>query len=223
MKRVLVLTLGLLALGLAGLRPSTTVAAQGPWTTLFDAKNGLKGWDVVGDANWAVVDGNLQASKGSAAGYLVTPIAYGDFQITLDFWVTPDANSGVFIRCTDPKMISAMNAYEVNIFDMRPDQTYRTGAIVNGLVHHDVRSHEDVGGLALREARGQLRRRAVLDGDHVPGLSLKLLNDGSDPGLERAGTHDREFRRGHSDPRGTQRDEQHPAHDASWSGGPTAF
>jgi len=131
MKRVLVLTLGLLALGLAGLRPSTTVAAQGPWTTLFDAKNGLKGWDVVGDANWAVVDGNLQASQGSAAGYLVTPIAYGDFQITLDFWVTPDANSGVFIRCTDPKMISAMNAYEVNIFDMRPDQTYRTGAIVN--------------------------------------------------------------------------------------------
>ena len=131
MKRVLVLTLGLLALGLAGLRPSTTVAAQGPWTTLFDAKNGLKGWDVVGDANWAVVDGNLQASKGSAAGYLVTPIAYGDFQITLDFWVTPDANSGVFIRCTDPKAISATNAYEVNIFDQRPDPSYGTGAIVN--------------------------------------------------------------------------------------------
>jgi 3-keto-disaccharide hydrolase len=131
MRRLLAVMLALLALGLAGVRSSTTVAAQGPWTTLFDAKNGLKGWNVIGDANWAVVDGNIQASKGSAAGYLVTPMTYGDFEVTLDFWVTPDANSGVFIRCSDPKTISAMNAYEVNIYDMRPDQTYRTGAIVN--------------------------------------------------------------------------------------------
>ena len=28
-------------------------------------------------------------------------------------------------------MITAMNAYEVNIFDKRPDQAYRTGAIVD--------------------------------------------------------------------------------------------
>jgi hypothetical protein len=37
----------------------------------------------------------------------------------------------VFIRCSDPKVISATNAYEVNIFDKRPDPAYRTGAIVN--------------------------------------------------------------------------------------------
>jgi hypothetical protein len=29
------------------------------------------------------------------------------------------------------KTISATNAYEVNIFDKRPDPSYRTGAIVN--------------------------------------------------------------------------------------------
>jgi hypothetical protein len=28
-------------------------------------------------------------------------------------------------------MITAMNAYEVNIFDKRPDQSYRTGGIVD--------------------------------------------------------------------------------------------
>ncbi len=49
----------------------------------------------------------------------------------MDFWVTDDANSGVFIRCEDPKTITAMNAYEVNIFDKRPDQSYRTGGIVD--------------------------------------------------------------------------------------------
>ena len=71
----------------------------------------------------------VQADKGT--GFLVTPVAYGDFQITVDIWVNDEANSGVFIRCSDPKTITAANAYEVNIFDKRPDPAYRTGAIVN--------------------------------------------------------------------------------------------
>jgi len=37
----------------------------------------------------------------------------------------------VFIRCSDPKTISATTAYEVNIYDQRPDPSYGTGAIVN--------------------------------------------------------------------------------------------
>jgi hypothetical protein len=37
----------------------------------------------------------------------------------------------VFIRCQDPKDITATNAYEVNIYDKRPDQSYRTGGIVD--------------------------------------------------------------------------------------------
>ena len=120
-----VLTCTLLA-GDAGL----SAQAGGAWTPLFDGKT-LKGWNTVGDANWEVVDGVVQANKSSAASYLVTPVPYGDFQITLDFWVTDDANSGVFLRCDDPKNISQNTAYEVNIYDTRPDQTYRTGAIVD--------------------------------------------------------------------------------------------
>jgi hypothetical protein len=95
---------------------------------LFDGTS-LKGWNVVGDANWTVSDGAIQADRGT--GFLVTPLAYGNFQITLEFWVSDDANSGVFIRCSDPKTITDMNAYEINIFDRRPDQSYRTGGIVN--------------------------------------------------------------------------------------------
>jgi 3-keto-disaccharide hydrolase len=129
MKRISALTLGLLLLGLGGLPAPYHVAGQaGGFTTLLDGKS-LKGWDIVGDANWEVVDGAVQATRG--LGFLVTPASYGDFQITLEFWVTDDANSGVFIRCGDPKTITAMNAYEVNIFDKRPDQAYRTGAIVD--------------------------------------------------------------------------------------------
>jgi hypothetical protein len=89
----------------------------------------LKAWNVVGDANWTVMNDEVQADKGS--GMLVTPTAYGDFQMSVDIWVNDDANSGVFIRCSDPNKITATNAYEVNIFDKRPDPAYRTGAIVD--------------------------------------------------------------------------------------------
>jgi hypothetical protein len=123
-------TLVLCLAGFMGLQSSSTAARQSgnAWTVLLDGTS-LKGWNVVGDANWAMVDGAVQADKGS--GFLVTPVSYRDFQITLEFWVTDDANSGVFLRCADPKTINQMNAYEVNIFDQRPDQSYRTGGIVD--------------------------------------------------------------------------------------------
>jgi hypothetical protein len=44
--------------------------------------------------------------------------------------VSPDANSGVFLRCANPAKPGSMTCYEVNIFDQRRDATYRTGAIV---------------------------------------------------------------------------------------------
>src|SRR6185436_17395946 len=131
MKHTFAALLALVLLGFAAISPSNTASAQaggGAWTTLFDGKS-LNGWNVVGNANWEVADGVIQASKGT--GFLVTPASYGDFHITLEFWVTDDANSGVFIRCSDPKTINAENAYEVNIYDKRPDPAYRTGAIVN--------------------------------------------------------------------------------------------
>ena len=71
----------------------------------------------------------MQADRGN--GYLVSKESFGDFEIKVEFWVSDDANSGVFLRCSDPKTISATNAYEVNIFDKRPDQSYRTGGIVD--------------------------------------------------------------------------------------------
>ena len=127
MRRVFALTLGLMLTGFSG-ADSSQLAGQAGWTTLFDGSS-LKGWNIVGDANWEIAEGAVQATRGN--GFLVTPTSYGDFQITLEFWATDDANSGVFIRCADPKTITAANSYEVNIFDKRPDQSYRTGGIVD--------------------------------------------------------------------------------------------
>ena len=97
-------------------------------TTLFDGSS-LDGWRVLGDANWELADGAVSADSGS--GFLVTGASYGDFELTLEFWVDEPANSGIFMRCADPEAIRDTNCYEVNIYDTRADQTYRTGGIVH--------------------------------------------------------------------------------------------
>ena len=109
--------------------PSAAFArSSGQWRTLLDGRS-LKGWTPLGDANWTLKDGVAQADNG-AMGFLVSDDDFGDVEIRAEFWVSEDANSGIFIRCTDPREITATNAYEVNIFDTRPDPTYGTGAIV---------------------------------------------------------------------------------------------
>lgn len=98
------------------------------WVTLLDGST-LKGWNTIGNANWKVADGAIEASSGT--GMLVSPVSYSNFELTVEVWVDEPANSGVFVRCSDPTTINQNNAYEVNIYDNRPDQTYATGAIVD--------------------------------------------------------------------------------------------
>jgi len=102
--------------------------ATGRGLTLFDGTN-LDHWNHIGDANWRLEDGVIVADKGS--GYLVSKESYTDFQLRVEFWVDEEANSGVFIRCTNPEKVGSDSGYEVNIYDKRPDPSYGTGAIVN--------------------------------------------------------------------------------------------
>ena len=120
----------LLLVGLAGLPYSQPARAQSEagWIVLFDGKS-LDNWNQIGDANWRIEDGATVADKGN--GFLVSKNAYSDFQLRAEFWVDDAANSGIFIRCTDPAKVGGATAYEVNIWDQRPDPTYGTGAIVN--------------------------------------------------------------------------------------------
>jgi Domain of Unknown Function (DUF1080) len=112
----------------------TACASNAPtegWTTLIDGDKGLANFDVIGQANWSASDGAVQASAGTPpASYLVTRTSYKDVMVRAEFWSSDDANSGIFLRCQDPKTITDENCYEANIFDQRPDPTYATGAIV---------------------------------------------------------------------------------------------
>ncbi|MDO9710770.1 3-keto-disaccharide hydrolase [Paracraurococcus lichenis] len=98
------------------------------WTALLSGRD-LEGWDRVGDANWRVEDGAVVADRGN--GFLVTRESFGDYQLRIEFWADAATNSGVFLRATDPVNITSANAYEVNIWDERPEPKFGTGAIVD--------------------------------------------------------------------------------------------
>ena len=108
---------------------ATTMHAPG-WTTLIDGPNGLENFDRIGEANWRAEGGNIIADKGKG-GFLVSKQSWRDFEIRAEFWAETNTNSGVFIRLSDRAKVGANNSYEVNIWDIRPEPKYGTGAIVD--------------------------------------------------------------------------------------------
>ena len=127
LSRFTVLLLAAAAMTLAG---CASTPSTGGWITLLDNGKGLENFDRIGDANWRVEEGLVVADKGKG-GHLVTKNSYKDFEIRVEFWVASDTNSGIFMRATDRNKIGSANSYEVNIWDIRPDPKYGTGAIVD--------------------------------------------------------------------------------------------
>ena len=135
MTRWATLAAALLFAAIAAIHTNTAFSqgAGDGWITLFDGKN-LDQWQGDGTATFVIEDGSVIAKDKkdpkAVAAYLVSKESFKDFEIRAEFWVSDDANSGVFIRNTDPKNISSKTGYEVNIFDQRPDPSMGTGGIV---------------------------------------------------------------------------------------------
>lgn len=113
------LTLGLAAALLAGCTSSkqTTMKtesgneAKGAWQTLFDGKE-IKGWHTYGSNTvgkaWRVDDGaihldpTVKKSLGNKeGGDLVSNEAYENFQLSLDWKISPNGNSGIIFYVQD--------------------------------------------------------------------------------------------------------------------------
>ncbi|MBI80068.1 MAG: DUF1080 domain-containing protein [Pseudomonadota bacterium] len=86
-------------------------------------------WNEIGDVNWSFQDETVSSTSGT--GHLISKESYDNFILEADFWINDVGNSGIFIRCSNYEEIAAATCYEINIFDQRPDQRFRTGAIVN--------------------------------------------------------------------------------------------
>jgi hypothetical protein len=133
MTRIFTMAVALMTIGLAMPLPTAVGQPGAGWTQLFDGKS-LEGWTATGpgNANWRVEGGAIVADKKSGKGssHLVTKNTYKDHMIYAEFWSDENANSGIFVRCSNLKSIGAKTCYEVNIYDKRPDPSYGTGSIV---------------------------------------------------------------------------------------------
>jgi len=106
-------------------------AAQDGWVTLLDGTS-TNGWNSLGGSNWHPAGGAIVADgmkDKNEAGYLVTEKSYKNFIVRVEFQASHDANSGIYFRCLNPKVITDRTCYEANIFDERADPSYGTGAI----------------------------------------------------------------------------------------------
>jgi hypothetical protein len=103
--------------------------ADAGWVTLFDGTD-LSHFNMLGDAQWNIVDDYVEAD-GYERSYLVTKASYSDFQLKVEFWPSPDANSGVYIRCQNPEKVEAESGYEINIYDTNENPDNRTGSVIH--------------------------------------------------------------------------------------------
>ena len=137
MKRLSAVGTTLLVVALGGFgcaEMESTVDSMMGWNALIDGDKGLENWNRAGQANWRAEDGAIVADRkvGKEGAFLVSKKSYTDFELRVEFWASPDSNSGIYMRCADPRKLTDRTCYEANIFDTRKDQTYATG----GIVHH---------------------------------------------------------------------------------------
>lgn len=86
-------------------------------------------WKSYGEANWFFSNDVLTGEIKNGDGYLITKQHYNNFELKLEFNTYSTINSGIFIRCNSENM-TPKTCYELNIWDLHPDQSNRTGAIV---------------------------------------------------------------------------------------------
>ena len=112
------LSIGLVVVSLA------SVARAEEWSVLFDGKS-LDGWEY-GDGAWAINDDgvlycNLETitrngkERTQGMGYIWTKEDYEDFELTLSYKLSAEANSGVFFR-TD-KENPVQGGFEIQLMD----------------------------------------------------------------------------------------------------------
>ena len=102
---------------------------DGGWRTLFDGKTtaGWRGYRLkTMPDGWTVLNGAL--TRTGKGGDIITTDQFGDFELTLEYNVAPNANSGVFFRVTEDDPVIWHEAPEVQVIDnaridLKPAQT----------------------------------------------------------------------------------------------------
>mgnify|MGYP001230176396 CR=1 FL=1 len=94
----------------------------------FSDDNDFRDWSSLGSAIWSFKNEELIGREGD--GFFLSNRIYGEFELSVEFWISADTNSGIFILCQDRGSIHPESCYELNIWDSHPNQDARTGSIV---------------------------------------------------------------------------------------------
>ena len=94
-----------------------SVAVAGDFVSLFDGKS-LENWQRIGQKKdiWSVQDG-LLVMGGEGGGWLATPKDYSDFEFSLEFLLSSDSNSGVYLRAPADTSHISRSGMEIQILD----------------------------------------------------------------------------------------------------------
>ncbi|MFM1802677.1 MAG: hypothetical protein RJA81_2029 [Planctomycetota bacterium] len=86
--------------------------------SLFDGKS-LKGWTRIGGKAdvWKVTPDGLLVMSGEGGGWLAADGEYADFEFSLEFQLTPDSNSGVYLRAPADTSHISRTGMEIQILD----------------------------------------------------------------------------------------------------------
>jgi len=95
--------------------------------TLF--KESSEDWIKGGAAIWQLNSEEIFGISESGESFIMTKDSYKNFILELEFYPDKTINSGIFVRCKNYN-ISNTECYEMNIWDLNPNQTYGTGSVV---------------------------------------------------------------------------------------------
>jgi hypothetical protein len=130
-QRALIVAAGLLGSAIAaaqqpvapGPSPNQLTAAEkaAGWKLLFDGKStdGWRGYKKSGfpDKGWTADGGCLKCEPKGGGGDIITKDQYGDFELSLEWKVSPGANSGVIYRVAEKQDASWQTGPEFQILD----------------------------------------------------------------------------------------------------------
>ncbi|MCZ6756440.1 MAG: DUF1080 domain-containing protein [Gemmatimonadetes bacterium] len=109
----------------ANAQEGKAMPADSQWRPLFDGETtaGWRGYRAEGMPDgWAAVDGNL--TRVASAGDIITEEEFGNFELALEWQISPSGNSGIFFRVTEDADRTYESGPEMQVLD---DATHADG------------------------------------------------------------------------------------------------
>ncbi|MCH8273421.1 MAG: DUF1080 domain-containing protein [Armatimonadetes bacterium] len=151
----------------AGPKPNTLTAEEKRegFRLLFDGKtlNGWRGWKrEAPPKDWSVKDGTMALTLGDDSGDIMTSGTFADFELRLEWKISPRGNSGIFFRVSEEFLRPWETGPEMQILDDEgyPDGNPKTSAGSDYAMHAPSKT-------VLRPAGEWNQVRIIANGNHV--------------------------------------------------------